>query len=306
MHLTIRQLQVLRAVAQHLSFTQAAKELHLSQPAVSMQVKQLEAAVGLPLFEQVGKRLHLTEAGEVMVHYAHSVEAEIDAARQAIDELKGVEGGRLRISVVTTVNYFATRLLSEYCQQFPKVRVSLDVTNRQQVIQHLNDNQTDIVLMGRPPRNLDLVSTPFMENPLVVIAPTTHPLVGATQISLKHIVAEPFIIREPGSGTRMAMERFFRDHHMDPTISAEMGSNEAVKQSVEAGLGLGVVSLHTVRLELKAGLLAVLDVESFPIHRNWYIGHRAGKQLSKTFGDAGLLARQIADAVPAIRQRLSG
>ncbi len=280
MRLTVRQLQVFECVARQRSFTRAAHELHLSQPAVSMQVKQLENTVGLPLFEQLGKQIHLTEAGEVVLGLSRRIDGELREAMEAIEAIKGVESGRLRIAVATTVNYFAARLLSRFCSQYPRVRVSLDVTNRQAVLRRLEENSADIVLMGQPPAGLDVEAEPFMDNPLVVIAPPNHSLVGRRRVPLAALARETFLIREPGSGTRSAMERFFADKGIAPRISVEMTSNEAIKQSVEAGLGLGVVSNHTVELECAAGRLKVLNVQSFPIKRKWYVGYRRGKHLS--------------------------
>jgi DNA-binding transcriptional LysR family regulator len=280
MHFTFRQLQVFESVARQQSFTRAAKELHLSQPAVSMQIKQLGGVVGLPLFEQLGKQIHLTEAGSVMLQFSRRIAGDLREAEEAIEELKGVESGRLRVSVATTVNYFAARLLSRFCNQYPGVRVSLDVTNRQAVLHQLEENSVDIVLMGQPPGGLELEAEAFMDNPLVVIAPPNHLLSSRRRIPLSALARETFLIREPGSGTRSAMERFFADKGIAPRISVEMTSNEAIKQSVEAGLGLGVVSNHTVELECGAGRLKVLDVRSFPIKRKWYLVHRRGKRLS--------------------------
>ena len=280
MHVTFRQLQVYEAAARLGSITRAAEELHLSQPAVSMQVRQLEHAVGMPLFEQVGRGLRRTDAGEIMAYHARVIAEQLRDAEGAIEDLKGGDTGRLRISVATTVNYFATRLLAGYCREHPRVEVSLDVTNRESVIRQLAENATDIVLMGQPPKGLDVVAEPFMENPLVVIASPDHRLGNRARIGLPALEREPFLIREPGSGTRLAMERFFSDRGVQLARGIEMTSNEAIKQSVEAGLGLGVVSLHTIALELEAGRLVVLPVTGFPIRRTWYVTHRADKRLS--------------------------
>jgi DNA-binding transcriptional LysR family regulator len=279
-NVTFRQLRVFEAVARHLSFTRAAEELYLTQPAVSMQVKQMEGAVGLPLFEQMGRRIHLTEAGEVMHHYSRLIAENLAEAEQAMEELKGIEGGRLRITVASTVNYFATRLLSEFCKQHPGVRVVLDVTNRQGLLATLEANETDIALMGKPPDALDVDAEPFMENPLVVIAAPDHPLAGRSRVALSRLREETFLMREQGSGTRMAMERFLSEKDIALSSTIEMTSNEAIKQSVQAGLGLGIVSAHTVELELEVGRLVVLKVDSFPIRRRWYLVHRRGKRLS--------------------------
>ena len=281
MNITFRQLQVFEAVARHLSFTHAAEELFLTQPAVSMQVKQLESAVGIPLYEQLGKSIHLTEAGKLMFRYSTEIRSQVNEAEKELDDLKGTEGGLLQIAVASTVNNFAARLLSEFCQQYPRIRVSFDVTNRATLLKKLEANESDLALMGSPPADMDLVGEPFMDNPLVVIAPPSHPLVGEKDIPLKKLKDDPLLMREVGSGTRVAMERFFLEKKNFKLISSiEMNSNEAIKRSVEAGLGLGIVSLHTIELEKELGRLEVLDVRSFPIVRQWYIVYRKGKRLS--------------------------
>ena len=282
LHITFRQLQVFEAVARRLSYTRAAEDLHLTQPAVSMQVKQLEHVLGLALFEHLGRRIYLTDAGEVMLRYSQRITVALTDAEQALEELKGVDGGRLRIAVVTTVNYFATRLLAGFCREHPNVHVTLSVTNRESVIGLLAENATDIVLMGQPPDTLELTAMPFMDNPLVIVAPPAHPLVGRKRVRLDALREETFLIREPGSGTRAAMERFFEDKGLAPRTRIEMSSNEAIKQSVEAGLGLAMVSAHTVELELAAGRVELLDVVSFPILKRWFVVHRESKRLSAT------------------------
>jgi DNA-binding transcriptional LysR family regulator len=285
-HITLRQLRVFEAVARHRSFTRAAEELFLSQPAVSMQVKQLEGHVGLPLFEQLGKKIFLTHAGEEMYHYARAIAQQLAEAEEVMGELRGLNRGRLRVAVATTVNYYATRLLAEFCRRLDGVQVSLEVTNREQLLRLLDSNGTDIVLMGTPPEGSDLLSEAFMDNPLVVIAAPGHPLAARHAIPPEELAGETFLLRERGSGTRMAMERFFSERGIALSGGMEMNSNEAIKQGVEAGLGLGIVSVHTIAPELETGRLVVLDVESFPIRRQWYIVHRRGKRLSavaKTF-----------------------
>ncbi len=281
-HVTFRQLQVFESVGRHLSYTRAAEELHLTQPAVSMQVKQLEHVLGHELFDHIGRRVYLTDAGEILLHYSRRIAAELGDAKQALDDLKGVDGGRLRIAVVTTVNYFATRLLAAFCRAHPRVNVTLEVTNRNSVIKLLEENATDIVLMGQPPDSLELTAAPFMDNPLVIIAPPSHPLVGRRRVRLEALREEAFVIRESGSGTRAAMERFFQEKGLAPRTRIEMSSNEAIKQSVEAGLGLGLVSAHTVELEIAAGRLELLDVESIPILKRWFVVHHKRKRLSST------------------------
>tara|TARA_R110002096_G_scaffold403234_4_gene600772 strand:- start:612 stop:1502 length:891 start_codon:yes stop_codon:yes gene_type:complete len=281
MHVTFRQLQIFRAVANNLSFTGAAEELFLSQPAVSIQIKQLENSVGIPLYEQLGKRIHLTEAGKLMYQFSTEIHRQFNETKKGLDDLKGIEGGLLQVSVATTVNYYAARLLSKFCQKYNQVRINLDVTNRATLLAKLECNETDIVLMGSVPSNSDLIVEPFMENPLVIIAPPTHPLVNERRIPIRKIKDDTLLMREVGSGTRLAMERFFLEKKNFKLISMiEMNSNEAIKQSVEAGLGLGVVSQHTIELEQEVGRLKILDVANFPIMEDWNIIYRKGKRLS--------------------------
>ena len=280
MNVTFRQLKVFESVARHLSYTQAAQELHLSQPAVSMQIKQLEESTGIPLFEQLGKQTYLTEAGREMYQYCRAISLQLEEAEEVLEKLKGVQGGRLDISVASTANYFATRLLAAFAKKYEGTSFTLDVTNRETLLRQLEQNEKDLVVMGRPPEDRDLVAVPFMENPLVVVAPPDHPLASKKNIPLADLQNETFVVREPGSGTFIAMERFFKERGISLTTGMEMTSNEAIKQAVEAGLGLGIVSIHTLELELEVGRLTVLDVEAFPILRHWYVVHRKGKRLS--------------------------
>ncbi len=280
MHLTLRQLKVFESVARHLSFTRAAEELFLTQPAVSMQIKQLEENVGLPLFEHVGRKIYLTEAGREMYHYSREIARQLAEADAVMEALKGVQRGRLNIAVASTANYFVTRLIATFSRRVEQLTVSLDVTNREGLLHDLEHNEVDLVIMGRPPEDVDLEATPFMDNPLVVIAPPDHPLVGRKKVPLGELQGETFVMREAASGTRSAMERFFTEQGVRLNAGMEMRSNEAVQQAVQAGLGLGIVSIHTLELELETGRLVVLDVESFPIMRQWYIVHRKGKRLS--------------------------
>jgi len=284
MHVTIRQLKVFESVARHLSYTQAANELHLSQPAVSMQVKQLEEKVGLPLFEQIGKKIYLTEAGREVFRYSRSIKQQLGELEDAIDSLKGISG-KLSISVASTANYFVPTLLGTFCKRFPDVSVSLDVTNRKTLLQQLKDNETDLVIMGQPPANMDLTADAFMENNLVIIAPPDHRLSKQqrsekNKIPLKKLENEIFLVREHGSGTRDAIERFFQARDIHITTGMEIGSSEAIKQSVQAGLGLGLLSRDTLDMELALNKLVILDVEEFPILRHWFIMHLQRKRLS--------------------------
>lgn len=280
LHFTFRQLSVFEAVARHLSYSRAAEELHLTQPAVSMQIKQLEENAGTPLFEQLGKKIYLTEAGRELSHYSRVIAQQLAEAESVLGELKGLQRGKLKISVASTANYFVPQLLAIFSQRFPTVTVSLDVTNRQALLAQLVNNEMDMAIMGQPPEGMHLVAESFMENPLVVIAPVNHPLAGAKKIPLARLQSETFLVREQGSGTRVAMERFFSQHGIQFQAGMEMSSNEAIKQAVQAGLGLGILSLHTIELELETKRLKVLDVKGFPIMRHWYVVHRKEKRLS--------------------------
>ncbi len=280
MHLTFRQLQVFSAVAKHQSFTRAAQALHLSQPAVSMQVRQMEEQIGLPLFEQLGRQIYLTEAGREMARYSTAIIQQLDEAVQVINDLKGLAGGHIHISVATTGAYIAPYLLAAFSKLHPQVTVSMDVTNRETLLRQLAENEVDVAIMGRPPANLSLEATAFLENPLVIIAAPDHPLTKTKAITLEAVAAYPFIMRESGSGTRIAGERFFEKAGVALHASIEVSSHEAIKHAVRAGMGLGIASLHTVREELLAGHLVVLDVQGMPIERHWYVVHRQGKRLS--------------------------
>lgn len=279
-HTTLRQLEVFEAIARLGSFTRAAQALFLTQPTVSMQIKKLSEAVGLPLFEQIGKKIYLTEAGRELYHYSRVIAQSLNEAEVVLAELKGLKRGKLKISVASTANYFAPQLLATFNQRFPNITVSLDVTNRQALLQQLTHNEMDMAIMGQPPDGLHLVAESFMENPLVVIAPVNHRLTPKKAIPLQHLAEETFLMREEGSGTRMAMERFFAEHKILLSTGMVMSSTEAIKQAVQAGLGLGVVSLNTVELELEAKRLKVLDMQEFPIQRYWYVVHLKDKRLS--------------------------
>lgn len=280
MHLTLRQLQVFEAAARLGGYTRASEALHLSQPAVSMQIRQLEEQTGMPLFEQVGKKIHLTDAGRALYRHAQSILAQVQGAQLELEEMRGVRRGQLDITVASTANYFAPQLLAAFCQRHPEVKVSLDVSNREHILAQLGENDKDLAIMGRPPEESGLVAHPFMENPLVVIAAPNHPLARLRAIPPARLAEEPFISRESGSGTRMAAERFFDAAGLRLAIAMEMSSNEAIKQAVQAGLGLGVLSVHTLEMELALNRLAVLDVQGFPILRHWYAVHREGKRFS--------------------------
>ncbi|OGS98271.1 MAG: transcriptional regulator [Gallionellales bacterium RIFCSPLOWO2_12_FULL_59_22] len=280
LNFTLRQLQVFEKVASHLNYSRAAEELYLSQPAVSMQIKQLEGHIGLPLFEQMGKKIFLTEAGRELFHYSRNIAQQLAEMEVVFDEMKGLGKGRLTLSVVNTANYFTPQLLAKFCRLHPNINVTLQVANRAAVLKQLADNSTDLAVMGRPPEGLDIDAEPFMDNPLVVIAAPEHPLARLKRVRFSQLAPETFLSREPGSGTRSAMERVFAQHSIQPHIGMEMETNEAIKQAVRAGMGLGILSLHSIELELETKRLAVVNVEDFPLLRHWFVVHRANKRLS--------------------------
>jgi len=280
MHVTLRQLKVFESVARNLSYTKASQELHLSQPAVSMQVRQLEDEVSLPLFEKLGKQISLTEAGREIFHYSCSIDRALQEMEEVVESLKGVSRGRLSVAVASTVNYFAPRLLAAFHERYPGIGLRLDVTNRERLVHQLQANSVDLVLMGQPPDGVDVVSEAFMKNPLVVVAPPEHALATAGRVDFARLSEEVFVMREPGSGTRQAMERFFAERGVAIRHGMQMTRNEAIKQAVRAGLGLSVVSLHTVELELETQRLVILDVEGFPLERQWHLVYRRGRRLS--------------------------
>jgi DNA-binding transcriptional LysR family regulator len=278
--LTLRQFRVFDAVARHLSFSRAAEELHLSQPAVSMQVKGLEDIVGLPLTEQLGKKIFLTEAGREVLHASQAITARLNDLQHNLAQLRSIDTGRLNIASTSTVNAVATDILARFRGRHPGVSIHLDVSNRAEVLDQLVGNRIDLAIMGQVPDGLGLEATRFMDNPLVVIAAPDHPLARKKRISVRELATESFLVREAGSGTRGAMERFFAARGLEIRSSMEMSSNEAIKQAVQAGLGLGILSLQTLEMELALKRLTVLKVEGFPILRHWYIVHRADKRLS--------------------------
>ena len=277
---SLRQLSVFASVAKHLSFARAAEELHLTQPAVSMQIKELEAAVELPLFERAGRSVRLTMPGEYFLVYARRVLATMKEAADAMAKLRKVQGGRITIGMVSTAKYFLPRLLARFRAQHPAVEMRLASGNREQLSRMLHDSEVDLAVMGRPPRELDTRAEPFAAHPLAVVASPAHRLARRREIAPKALNDEEFIVRERGSGTRAAMEHYFRDHKIAPAQIMEMPSNETIKQAVIANMGVAFLSLHTVALEVAARELAILDVAGLPLVRRWYIVNLAGKTLS--------------------------
>ena len=280
MNVTFRQLKLLEAVARNSSFTRAAEEMFLTQPAVSTQIKQLEDEIGMPLFEQMGKKIFLTEAGKEVYAFSRTIAQQFRDVESVLDDMKGVKRGTLSLTVTSTGKYFAPYLLAEFIKRHPGTQVHLEVLNREEVVQQLQNNIPDMVIMGTPPENFDVQSQAFMQNPLVIIAPPDHPLVGTRRVALNRLVDENFILRESGSGTRNAVERYFQQRGVKLNTSMEMSRNEAIKHAVMAGLGLGIVSLHTLEFELLLNRVAILSVEGFPIMKEWYLVSRSGKRMS--------------------------
>ncbi|HEY6484384.1 MAG TPA: LysR substrate-binding domain-containing protein [Steroidobacteraceae bacterium] len=279
-NVTFRQLKVFAAVARQLSFTRAARELHLTQPAVSQQVKWLEQEVGLPLFEKIGRRVQLAPAGLELLRYAEQTIELLREASESLAAMRGLRRGVLKLGAVSTAKYFAPSLLSAFTPDYPEVTIKFGVGNREEIIKQMAANEIDLVIMGRPPRELETIAAPFAKHPLVIIAPPQHPLASRRRILLKQLAAQQFIIREEGSGTRASMEHVFRERGVAFRVSMEVSSNETIKQAVMAGMGISFISAHTVGLELAARKLVCLDVVGMPIVRDWFVMHLREKRLS--------------------------
>lgn len=277
---TFRQLRVFNEVARHLSFARAAEVLHLTPPAVTMQVKELEGHVGLPLFERSGRQISLTTAGEYMLVHARKMLATLKDAEDTAARLKRIEVGRLTIGMVSTAKYFLPRLLAEFQQEHEGVEIRLAVGNREQLVKMLHGNEVDIAIMGRPPTELATRAEPFAAHPHVFVAPTDHPLLKVGHPTVEAMRPYGFILRERGSGTRAAMEVFLEQSRMEPRVVMEMSSNETIKQAVMAGMGISFLSLHTIGLELEHRLIATLEVEGAPVVRAWNVVHTLSKLLS--------------------------
>lgn len=278
---TFRQLRVFNEVAKQLSFAKAARALHLTPPAVTMQVKDLEAQIGLPLFDRNGRQVSLTTPGEYMLVYARKLLATLKDAEDAAARLKQAEAGTLTIGMVSTAKYFLPRMLAEFRREHEHVEIRLAEGNREKLVQLLQANEVDIAVMGRPPRELATRAEPFAAHPHVFVAAASHPLATReAQVDVESLRPQAFIVREEGSGTRAAMEQFFADARLEPRVAMEMSSNETIKQAVIADMGLSFLSLHTLQLELEKGLVAVLDVQGAPVLRAWNVVHTLSKVLS--------------------------
>jgi DNA-binding transcriptional LysR family regulator len=288
MRVTLRQLQTFEAVARLSSVTRAAQEMHVSQPTVSKQIKLLQEEVGIPLIEHIGKKLFLTEAGQQLYDTCAQWLNTWGRFEQTIADLKGMKQGRLRVSTVTTAKYFLPRILGLFCQNYPGIDVSLEVLNRIRVLERLANNQDDLYIMGVPPESEDVYAEPFIENSLVMIAPTNHPLAAKKHIPVAELEGQPFILREQGSGTRLLVEKLFDDLKLRLNVRMELGSNEAIKQAVAGGLGVSLLSKSSLNLDPSQNELCLLDIEGFPIKRHWYMVRPKDKELSvvaQTFMD---------------------
>jgi DNA-binding transcriptional LysR family regulator len=280
MHVTFRQLQLLVALAETGSITGAARACHVTQPTVSMQLKELAGAVGLPLHEQIGRRVYLTAAGEAVVRTAQAMFDEWEALEQSLAALKGVASGRLRVSIASTAKYFVPRMLGRFCSAHPGIDITLQVLNRDGVVGRLRENRDDLYILSKPPQEIAHHGEVLLDNPLVVIASAEHPLAAADAVRWQRLQSEPFILRESGSGTRLAVDAHFAELGLEPRVRLELGSNEAIKQAVAAGMGLGVVSRHALAADPAAEGLAVLAVTRFPVPSTWSVLWPQGKRLS--------------------------
>jgi len=278
-HATLRQLKVFEAVARLLSFSRAAEELHLTQPAVSTQVRKLEDHAGNTLFEQFGKKVYLTAAGTELLQLSRAIIQQFEAAENAMLQFKGISGGKLNVGVISAGDYFFPRLLVEFAGRHRGVTLNFTVHNREGLLTHIAENLTDLAIMVRPPTDLDTLNQPFAPHPYVIIATPTHPLVGVKGVPLKRLIREPFVVRERASDTWHSMEEGFGAALSEINIAMEIRSTETIKQAVIAGMGVSFVSAHTISQELRAGSVRVLDVQGFPLMLNWYVVHRRGKRL---------------------------
>ena len=297
MKVTFHQLEVFECVARRLSFTRAAEELSLSQPTVSAQMRQLSDEVGLPLFEQIGKSINLTDAGRELLAASRGVFDTWSRFEMTVADLRGLKRGLLKLACVTTAKYFVPGLLGPFCENYPEVEVRLEIANREQLVRRLRANQDDLYIMMNPPDDVDVERTEFRDNPLVVVAPAAHALTGRGGVPVARLRDERFILREPGSGTRACTDQFFADAGFAPKVRMELGSNEAIKHAVAAGLGIAVLSRHALDVEPALDGLTVLDVTGFPLHDDWYVVSLRGKRMS-------VVARAFYDHIIAEAKRI--
>lgn len=277
---TLRQLDTFLEMARQLSISRTAEVLHVTQPAVSMQLRQLEDIFGLPLYEQIGRTIRLTEAGQEFEQYAVAAVGQLRQLDDAMAARRGLHKGRVHLAMVSTAKYFVPMLLVRFRRKFPDIDVTLQIHNRDSIMALLMRNEVDLVIMGRAPDAIDCVAAPFASNPLGVVCAPEHPLSRRRNAPIAILNEQEFVVREPGSGTRHAMERLFAEHHVRPRIVMEMPSNETIKQAVMAGMGMSFLSLRTTRQELTTGHLVLLDIDGLPIVRHWHITHLTARRLS--------------------------
>jgi len=278
-NVTLRQLRVFATAARHMNFSRAAEELHMSQPAVSTQIKEFANFVGLPLFERIGRRTYLTPAGAEMLECANAIAQRMKEAEDALAQLKGVTGGRLNVAVISAGDYFFPRLLAAFGAAHPGIVFNLTVHNREGLLHQLAGNLTDLAVMVRPPAEMDVVALPFAPHPYVIVAAPDHPLVGVKQIPRAALNRERFVLREHGSDTWNSAREVFGRQFPRLNIAMQIHSTETIKQAVVAGMGIAFLSAHTIGLDLKAGNLVVLDVQGFPAMLSWYLVHNRTKRL---------------------------
>ena len=278
-HLTFRQLETFATVARLGSFSRAAEALHLTQPAVSIQVRQITESIGLPLFEQSGREIRLTAAGQELLRTARELDDSWNRFESAVDALKGLKKGRLRVALVTTAKYFLPRMLGAFCQRYPDIEIELEVANRARIIERLRANEDDLYIMSFPPEELDVVATPFLDNPLVVVAPAAYPL-PAGPLSLADLAPHPFLLRETGSGTRKAVDRHLAANGLTLKVKLALGSNEAIRDLVASGMGLAILSRHVLGEHPEQEGLRILEVAGFPLQQPWSVVHLRQKILS--------------------------
>lgn len=306
-HATLHQLKIFDAVARHMSFARAAEELYLTPPALSIQVKQLAEIIGHPLFEQIGKKISLTAAGEISWATCRDVLNRLDQLTQELAALQGLEKGTLKLATLATVKYFIPRLLGDFCAKHPGIDIVLFIGNRESLLDRLARNQDDLYILGQPPEHMNVITEPFADNLLVVVASPSHPLAQEKDIDPARLRDVSFILREPGSGTRLAFEKFFEQLGFELNVRMELGSNEAVKQVVAGGLGVAVLSASTLRAELASGELTILDIRGLPLRRKWHAVYPIGKQLTPSskafmeylFNASHLLDQQQSYAIAA-------
>lgn len=280
MNVTFRQLRLFQALAETGSVSAAARFMHVTQPTASMQLKDVAQAVGLPLYEVIGKKVYLTDVGKELAATARAMTQSWGAFEQTVDAVKGLSRGKLRIAVVSTAKYFMPKLIGSFCKKYPAIDVALEILNRDGVVQRLRDNLDDLYIMSMPPTEMDLHDDVLMPNPIVVVGAVSDALTRSKNIPLKQLDGHRFVLRESGSGTRMAVDQFFAKKKFKPDIRLELGSNEAVKESAAAALGLGVLSLHALHGLDKENGVRVMDVEGFPLRSAWHMVHHASQKLS--------------------------